>query len=200
MLMVGESLKLRNDGWIEGARACPSPNYNQRPPGQSVSLLVIHNISLPPGRFGGRHVEDFFLNRLDCGSDPYFRQIEGLKVSAHLFVRRDGELVQFVSLHDRAWHAGRSSFEGQVECNDYSVGVELEGTDHEPYAECQYETLLQLTRLLMAGFPELTAERIVGHEHVAPGRKTDPGPAFDWQRYLDQLCLLESEGDRPCAS
>lgn len=200
MVTDGQSLRLRADGWIDGARICPSPNYNERPATDAVSLLVIHNISLPPGEFGGKAVEDLFLNRLDSHAHPSFRKLQGLKVSAHFYIRRDGELVQFVSLHDRAWHAGRSSFEGRPECNDYSIGVELEGTDQEPFTDHQYARLQFLTRLLMAQYPALTADRIVGHEHIAPDRKTDPGPAFDWQRYLDQLCLLENGGDSSCAS
>lgn len=195
-----DSLALQADGWISGARCSPSPNYNQRPQGQSVSLLVIHNISLPPGQFGGPHVEDLFLNRLDCTADPYFHALEGVRVSSHLLIRRDGELVQFVSLRDRAWHAGRSSFEGRTECNDFSVGIELEGTDHEPFTDQQYDCLLAVTHILMAAFPAITADRIVGHEHIAPERKTDPGPAFDWQRYLDRLSLLKPEENPPCAS
>lgn len=191
---------LQADGWISGARLSPSPNFNRRPPGQGVSLLVIHNISLPPGRYGGSEVEDLFLNRLDCQAHPYFEGLTDVRVSSHLLIRRNGELVQFVSLHDRAWHAGRSSFEGQVECNDFSVGIELEGTDHDPFSDFQYECLVTVTRMLMASYPALTAERIVGHEHIAPERKTDPGPAFDWRRYLNRLCLLESEENPPCAS
>lgn len=200
MVTDGQSLHLRADGWIDGARICPSPNHNERPATTVVSLLVIHNISLPPGEFGGNAVEELFLNRLEPRAHPSFRKLQGLKVSAHFFIRRDGELIQFVSLRDRAWHAGRSSFEGHAECNDYSIGVELEGTDHEPFTDRQYARLQCLTRVLMAAYPALTADRIVGHEHIAPDRKTDPGPAFDWQRYLDQLCLLETGGDSSCAS
>lgn len=178
-------------GWLKNARAVPSPNFNARPPGADISLLVIHNISLPPGQFAGNDVEQFFCNRLDCSAHPYFAQIADLKVSSHLFIRRDGEVVQFVSLFERAWHAGRSDFEGQVECNDYSIGVELEGADDLQYSEAQYARLIELSRQLMVLFPAITADRIVGHNHIAPGRKTDPGPAFDWQFYLSHLAILD---------
>ncbi|MDX1589342.1 MAG: 1,6-anhydro-N-acetylmuramyl-L-alanine amidase AmpD [Oleiphilaceae bacterium] len=178
------------EGWLACARHCPSPNYGERPPGEVISLLVIHNISLPPGQYGGPEIEDFFCNRLDSQQHPYFQQIASMKVSAHGLIRRDGELVQFVSLLGRAWHAGRSCFEGRSECNDFSIGIELEGTDHEPYSEAQYRTLVTLTQTLMTLFPAICADRIVGHEHIAPGRKTDPGPGFDWQRYLKALCPM----------
>ena len=179
------------EGWLKNARAVPSPNFNSRPPSAEISLLVIHNISLPPGQFTGTEVEDFFCNRLDCSTHPYFAQIADLKVSSHLFIRRDGQLVQFVSLFDRAWHAGRSVFEGQVECNDFGIGVELEGTDDLEYTPAQYNCLIQVSRQLLALFPAITADRIVGHNHIAPGRKTDPGPAFDWQFYLSHLTVLD---------
>lgn len=178
-------------GWLKCARPVPSPNFNARPQGTEISLLVIHNISLPPGQFSGPEVEAFFCNRLDCTTHPYFAQIADLKVSSHLFIRRDGEVVQFVSLFDRAWHAGRSEFEGQVECNDYSIGIELEGTDDLQYTRAQYDSLIELSRQLLILFPAITADRIVGHSHVAPGRKTDPGPAFDWQFYLSHLAVLD---------
>lgn len=198
------SIALSADGWISAARKVPSPNFNQRPGGTPVSLLVLHNISLPPGQFEGDAIERFFLNMLDPEAHPYFQQIRDLKVSSHFLIRRNGELLQFVSVRDRAWHAGRSSFEGQAECNDFSVGVELEGTDDIPYSDAQYARLVNLTQSLMSAFPAITPERIVGHEHVAPGRKTDPGPAFDWPRFLDQLCTLKPKTDRedasPCVS
>lgn len=174
-------------GWLKGARHCPSPNYNQRPEGDSLSLLVIHNISLPPGEFGGGYVEQFFCNTLDANAHPYFAEISGLQVSAHLFITRLGEIVQFVSFDERAWHAGVSQFEGVENCNNYSIGIELEGTDHQPYTDAQYQSLQKVTRQLLATYPKLTPERITGHEQIAPGRKTDPGPAFDWNRFRASL-------------
>ncbi len=171
------------DGWLASATHCPSPNFNQRPLNTSVSLLVIHNISLPPGEFGGGYVEAFFQNRLDARAHPYFATIAELTVSAHLLIARDGTITQFVSFDDRAWHAGASSFDGVENCNDYSIGIELEGTDDIPYTDAQYESVAKVTRQLLATYPKLTPARITGHEHIAPGRKTDPGPSFDWARY-----------------
>jgi AmpD protein len=146
-------------------------------------LLVVHNISLPPGEFGNGCVEQFFTNQLNPDAHPYFATIASMRVSSHLFITRAGELVQFVSLYDRAWHAGRSCFAGVDECNDYSIGVELEGTDTLAYTDAQYQALAQLTRALLGHFAALTPERIAGHCDIAPGRKTDPGAAFDWPRY-----------------
>lgn len=178
---------LRETGLIPGARWCPSPNYGPRPEGAGISLLIVHNISLPPGQFGGDHIERFFCNRLDTSEHPYFETIAGLQVSAHALVRRDGSVVQFVDLRNRAWHAGRSSFAGRDECNDYSIGIELEGTDEIPYTEEQYAALAKIGRLIMAAWPEITTGRITGHSDVAPGRKTDPGPAFDWSHFKMRL-------------
>lgn len=175
------------DGWVRHARRCPSPNFNARPPGTVVSLLVIHNISLPPGRFGGDCIDDLFCNRLDCDAHPYFEALRGLQVSSHFLIRRSGELVQYVSLHDRAWHAGVSRFEERENCNDFSVGIELEGTDERPYTRKQYRRLVSLSVLLFRAFPAITPARIVGHSDIAPGRKTDPGPAFDWAGYRKAL-------------
>ena len=166
-----------DDGWLGAARRVDSPNFEPRPPGTEVSLLVIHNISLPPGEFGGPWVEDFFLNRLDATAHPYFAEIAGLQVSAHFFLRRDGELIQFVSADQRAWHAGASAWQGRPNCNDYSVGIELEGADDVPFAAIQYERLLSLLAVLKARYP---ITDVVGHSDVAPGRKSDPGPCFDW--------------------
>jgi len=149
--------------------------------------LVIHNISLPPGQFGGPYICDFFTNCLDVGADPYFEGIGSLKVSAHLLIRRDGEMVQFVSFDDRAWHAGQSTFAGADNCNDFAIGIELEGTDDMPYTDDQYRVLQDVTEALMSRYPALDKQRIVGHSDIAPGRKTDPGPAFDWPRYLNSL-------------
>lgn len=168
-------------GWYQGVQRCPSPNFNDRPAGE-VSLLVIHNISLPPGQFGTGKVQAFFQNQLVVAEHPYFETIEQLRVSAHFLIERDGAVFQFVSCLQRAWHAGVSVFEGREGCNDFSVGIELEGTDDLPYTDAQYTTLIALARQLQAGFPAITAQRIQGHSDIAPGRKTDPGAAFDWAR------------------
>ncbi len=175
------------DGWLEKVSHQPSPNYNQRPAGEQVSLLVIHNISLPPGEFGGGLVVDFFCNRLDCSIHPCFESLRDLKVSAHLLIERDATVTQFVPFNRRAWHAGVSSFSGRQACNDFSIGIELEGVDDQPYTDCQYARLVQVTHALQRQYPLLTVERIVGHCDIAPGRKTDPGPAFDWTRYRNAL-------------
>lgn len=185
---------LRETGHISFSRWCPSPNFGPRPDGAAISLLVVHNISLPPGQFGGPEIEDFFCNRLDHSAHPYFQTIAGIEVSAHLLVRRDGSLVQFVSLLDRAWHAGRSCFEGQEECNDFSIGIELEGTDDIPYTPEQYQRLAEVADLIMTAWPEITTDRITGHCDIAPGRKSDPGPAFDWQYFRAALQANRSSG------
>lgn len=169
--------------WLVGARACPSPHYNQRPDGEEISLLVIHNISLPPGQFDGPYIEQFFQGQLDASEHPYFAEIADLRVSAHLLIRRDGSVIQFVPFNERAWHAGASCFDGREQCNDFSIGIELEGTDDLPYTDPQYQALATITRTLMQYYPAITCDRITGHEHIAPGRKTDPGPAFDWPYY-----------------
>jgi AmpD protein len=184
-----------DDGWLRGARPEPTDNADPRPEGEPVSLLVLHNISLPPGEFGGQAIEAFFCNRLDCSSHPWFDHLRELRVSAHLLIRRDGESVQFVPFQDRAWHAGRSIFEGKLECNDYSIGIELEGTDDDPYTPEQYQSLIEITRSLMTAYPLITPDRIVGHDHVAPERKTDPGPAFDWAYFLDHLTVMRPTND-----
>lgn len=168
-------------GWVSGIRHCPSPNFNARPQGE-ISLLVIHNISLPPGQFGTGKVREFFTNCLRADEHPYFSEICQLQVSAHFLIERDGGITQFVSCLERAWHAGVSCFEGRENCNDFSLGIELEGTDELPYADAQYDALVELVGLLQGAWPALTAERICGHSDIAPGRKTDPGPAFDWAR------------------
>lgn len=164
-------------GWSDGARRCPSPNFGSRPAGTRVDLVVIHSISLPPGRYGGDAIERLFANRLDLSEHPYFETLRGLEVSAHFLVRRDGELVQFVSCDDRAWHAGRSSWQGRDDCNDYSVGIELEGLEGESFDVPQYLRLAALVSDLSVAYP---IDWVVGHEDVAPGRKGDPGPSFDW--------------------
>jgi AmpD protein len=164
-------------GWHPLARQVPSPNFGPRPSGCAITLAVIHSISLPPGQYGGPEIEQLFTNTLDWQAHPYFQQIEGTEVSAHFVIRRDGELVQFVSVLDRAWHAGRSSWLGQDNCNDFSVGIELEGLEGEPFEPAQYRTLMGLLETLRTLWP---ITHIAGHEHVAPGRKFDPGSGFDW--------------------
>lgn len=175
------------DGWLQWAEHCPSPNFNLRPNNIDISLLIIHNISLPPGEFGGGYVQRFFQNELDVSIHPYFATLAELKVSAHLFIERDGKVIQFVSFDARAWHAGNSSFAGVADCNNYSIGIELEGADDIPYTDAQYSSVAKVSRQLLLTYPKLTPERITGHSDVAPGRKTDPGPAFDWGRYRNSL-------------
>lgn len=177
------ALRIDADGWLWPATHLPSPNCNERPAGGGIDLLVIHNISLPAGCFGGGHVEALFTNCLDCRAHPDFADLAGLEVSAHLLVDRAGAITQFVSFDRRAWHAGRSCFEGRENCNDFSIGIELEGTDTLPYAPAQYVALAAVTRVLCGRYPALTPARIVGHSDIAPQRKTDPGPAFDWDHY-----------------
>lgn len=188
-LAGGPPLVVNADGWIETATRADSPNYDIRPDVNDISLLVIHNISLPPGEFGTGCVQQFFCNQLDHGAHPFFREIEGVRVSAHFFIDRQGQLTQFVATTGRAWHAGQSCFEGRTTCNDYSIGIELEGTDDRPYTDGQYQTLQALTQALRQRHPLIRPERITGHSDIAPGRKTDPGPAFDWKRYKSGVCL-----------
>ncbi|MEO0442401.1 MAG: 1,6-anhydro-N-acetylmuramyl-L-alanine amidase AmpD [Pseudomonadota bacterium] len=175
------------NGWVSPAKHLCSPNFNDRPQQGGIDLLVIHNISLPPEQFGGGNIEKFFCNQLDSSAHPYFQQIKDLKVSSHLLIDREGSLVQFVSLNKRAWHAGQSYFNNRENCNDFSIGIELEGTDNIPYTENQYKSLIALTQTLLKVYPELHKDSIVGHSDIAPGRKTDPGPAFNWRQYLDQV-------------
>jgi AmpD protein len=176
------SIGSATEGWLPGARRAPSPNCDLRPPNTSVDLLVIHGISLPPGEFGGPWIDDLFQNRLDSDANPYFRGIARLRVSAHLLIRRDGELIQYVPLARRAWHAGRSCFRGRGQCNDFSIGIELEGADDVPYADRQYQVLRETIKAVIRRCPSITPDRIAGHSDIAPGRKTDPGPAFEWGR------------------
>lgn len=175
------------NGRLLTAVQCSSPNFNQRPQGQTISLLVIHNISLPPGKFGTGCVQAFFTNQLDPSLDPYFQTIAELKVSSHLFIDRTGAITQFVPFGERAWHAGASSFHGVANCNDYSIGIELEGCDNIAYTDAQYDVLAHVTREIMSAYPDITPERIAGHNQIAPDRKTDPGEAFDWVRFHDLL-------------
>ncbi|WP_370589691.1 1,6-anhydro-N-acetylmuramyl-L-alanine amidase AmpD [Saccharophagus sp. K07] len=179
-------LSIDSSGWLEGVVRCPSPNFNARPAGE-ISLLVVHNISLPPGNFGGGYIQRFFCNSLPVADHAYFESIAHLQVSAHCLIDRAGQITQFVSFADRAWHAGVSNFVGRSNCNDFSIGIELEGTDEQPYEELQYRTLAALTQALMARYPAITRQRIVGHSDIAPERKTDPGPAFDWAHYFRVL-------------
>jgi AmpD protein len=176
-----------HNGYLTTAIQSPSPNVNQRPDSKFISLLVIHNISLPPGKFGTGCVEAFFTNKLDVSQDPYFQTIAELEVSAHLFIARDGTVMQFVPFDMRAWHAGVSCFHGVANCNDYSIGIELEGCDNIAYTDAQYEALAKASRAIMTAYPDISHERIVGHNQIAPGRKTDPGEAFDWARFREQL-------------
>jgi AmpD protein len=164
-------------GWWSAARACPSPNFGPRPAGTAVTLAIVHSISLPPGHYAGDAVERLFTNRLDCDEHPYFAALRGLRVSAHFVIRRDGELIQFVSADHRAWHAGASSWRGRENCNDWSIGIELEGLEGQRFEPAQYRQLARLLRALAARYP---VDEVVGHEHVAPGRKADPGAGFDW--------------------
>jgi AmpD protein len=164
-------------GWYRFARREASPNFGARPAGAQVDLIVVHSISLPPGRYGGDEVRQLFTNTLDWNAHPYFKSIEGMQVSAHFFIRRDGQLWQFVSCDDRAWHAGSSCWDGRDNCNDYSVGIELEGLEHQAFEAAQYEALATLSAAIGQRYP---IAHIVGHEHIAPGRKADPGAQFDW--------------------
>ncbi len=166
-------------GWWHSARRCESPNFGVRPAGVAVDLVLIHSISLPPGEFGGDAIERLFTNRLDWDSHAYYAKIRGMRVSSHFLVRRDGELLQFVSCDDRAWHAGASCWRGRADCNDFSIGVELEGLEGEAFELAQYKALTALVKALARRYP---ISSLAGHEHVAPGRKHDPGPGFDWLR------------------
>jgi N-acetyl-anhydromuramoyl-L-alanine amidase len=176
-----------NKGWLSLAEKIPSPHFNLRPCNESISLLVIHNISLPPANFEGQYVEAFFCGKLNAETHPYFAEIAALKVSSHLYIRRNGEIKQFVSFNDRAWHAGQSEFLGRENCNDYSIGIEMEGCDDIAYTDIQYDQLAKVTRLLQQEYPQLTQANIQGHCHIAPQRKTDPGDSFDWTRYFNAL-------------
>lgn len=174
------------------ARQVASPNCDARPPGSEISLVVIHGISLPPGHYGGPEIDQLFSNRLDAAAHPYFAAIAGLRVSTHLLIRRDGELVQYVPFNLRAWHAGESCYDGCSACNDFSIGVELEGQDHEAYTAVQYQQLAAVLHALIETFPQLSAGRVAGHSDIAPGRKTDPGPAFDWSVLRQRLAALQA--------
>ena len=173
-----------NAGWWRKARRCESPNFGVRPAGVAIDLVLIHSISLPPGEFGGDAIERLFTNRLDWNADPYYAEIRGMQVSAHFLVRRDGELLQFVSCDDRAWHAGVSTWHGRTDCNDFSIGIELEGLEGESFEAPQYKALSGLVKAVARRYP-ITS--VAGHEHVAPGRKRDPGAGFDWALFIGAL-------------
>jgi AmpD protein len=178
-----------NTGWIVGIRRVASPNFDERPIGSELSLIVVHGISLPPGEFGNAWIERLFCNDLPADVHPYFATIKGLTVSAHVLVDRHGTPTQFVPFDRRAWHAGRSEYCGRGACNDFSVGIELEGGDDIPYERAQYRTLAQVIAALRRGYPSLAAAAVVGHSDIAPGRKTDPGPAFDWSELQRELAI-----------
>ena len=180
---AGAMPALWKDGWLARARPVASPNFDARPHGVDIELLVIHNISLPPGKFGGDSIERLFTNTLEHSSHPFFAGLTDLRVSAHFLVRRDGSLLQFVSCDQRAWHAGASYWRGRTGCNDFSIGIEIEGTDDRPFTGVQYARASRLMRRVVAAYPTISG--IAGHSEIAPGRKTDPGPHFDWERFLD---------------
>jgi AmpD protein len=173
-------ISVDRDGIVRAAAQVPSPNFDDRPEGTAITLLVVHGISLPPGQFGGTGIVELFTNRLDPAGDPYYATVAKVKVSAHFLIRRDGALIQFVPCAKRAWHAGASSWQGRARCNDFSVGVELEGADDVPYGDAQYAMFARLVQALRRRYP---IAKVAGHSDVAPGRKTDPGPAFDWERF-----------------
>ncbi len=175
------------DGWFTRATKVVSPNFNNRPHHCEVSLVVIHNISLPPGQFGGQYIDQLFTNKLSSDDDPYFVDICHMTVSAHLLIDRQGQTTQYVSLDDRSWHAGDSCFRERENCNDFSIGIELEGADHIPYTAEQYSALVDVACAIMTRYPAINPERIVGHCDIAPGRKTDPGPSFEWQYFISLL-------------
>lgn len=174
-------------GWIDGVRRVPSPNYDERPAGAELELIVVHGISLPPGEFGTGWIDRFFSNELPADAHPFFATIHTSTVSAHVLIARDGTLTQYVSFNRRAWHAGKSEYCGRSACNDFSVGIELEGTDELPYESAQYRALATLIAALRRAYPTLRDAEVVGHSDIAPGRKTDPGPAFDWSRFEREL-------------
>ena len=172
---------------IKNIKYIRSPNFNERSQNSSIKLIVIHAISLPPKEYGGDYVENFFLNKLKISDHEYFKEIKDLKVSSHLYIKRDGEIIQFVPFDKRAWHAGESSFNGEFDCNDFSIGIELEGSDCDNFTDHQYQALIDVTRQLMNEYPDIKKNSIKGHSDIAPGRKTDPGDGFEWTRYLSKI-------------
>jgi AmpD protein len=177
---------LQYAGWLQSVEVIKSPNFDSRPENVGIKLVVVHGISLPPGEYGGGHIQNFFCNQLDANAHEYFESICSMTISAHCLIERDGNIVQFVSFQDRAWHAGESQWRGETDCNNYSVGIELEGCDDQAYTDVQYHSLVGLITALRANYPDIDANSITGHSEIAPGRKTDPGPAFDWDK-LKQL-------------
>jgi AmpD protein len=188
---LDRALSIDDEGWIREIARLPSPNADSRPPDCEPSLVVVHGISLPPGEFGGPWIDRLFTNSLPADAHKYFAGIAHLKVSAHVLVRRDGEIRQYVPFTARAWHAGESSWCGRRVCNNFSIGIELEGTDEIPYTDPQYEQLAALVAVLRQSYASLRDAGIVGHDDIAPGRKTDPGPAFDWRRFERTLAAME---------
>ena len=174
-------------GRLEGALYIASPNFDSRPPGTVIDTLVIHAMSLPPGEYGGKDIEQLFCNQLKNDTHSFYSEIAGLKVSAHLLIRRDGQVIQFVPFQERAWHAGVSELQGRTRVNDFSIGIELEGSDYSPFEDAQYMALAVVTRALCVAYPQITPDRIVGHIDIAPERKRDPGPYFNWRRYREGL-------------
>ncbi len=169
-------------GWLDPVRRIESPNADDRPTDSAVDLIVLHNISLPPNEFGGEDIIHLFCNQLDTDKHPYYKSIAHLRVSSHLLIERQGSIIQFVPFHRRAWHAGQSCYQGRIACNDFSIGIELEGCDHIAYSDAQYKTLFAVLDCLIQYYPKLNAQQIVGHQHIAPDRKTDPGESFNWTR------------------
>ena len=184
--MMEKQLQIK-DGWLVNERRVLSPHFDQRPEPKEISLLIIHYISLPPEQFGGGYIDDFFQGKLDPQAHPYFQEISPLRVSAHCLIERTGRVTQYVNFADRAWHAGLSCFDGRDKCNDFAIGIELEGSNEQPFTDAQYAALQALTQEIMRTYPHITKERIVGHCDVSPGRKIDPGQYFDWQRYLQNI-------------
>ena len=180
-------LSIDEAGWLRSVEVIGSPNFDARPDNTNIKLVVIHGISLPPGEYGGGHIQKFFCNQLDADLHPYFESICEMTVSAHCLIERGGNLIQFVSFNDRAWHAGESQWCGETACNNYSIGIELEGCDDKPYAAAQYDCLSELITSLAARYAEIGVDAICGHSDIAPGRKTDPGPAFDWVKLRSLL-------------
>ncbi len=182
-------------GWLDSVSRVVSPNYNQRPKDTNVNTIIIHSISLPPGQYGGQEVSDFFVNQLESDKHPYFQQIAHLQVSAHVLIKRTGELIQYVNFNERAWHAGQSSFMGEENCNDFSIGIELEGTDSSSFTVAQYEQLTLLVMALMKQYRQISLDRIIGHSDIAPGRKTDPGTGFDWHEWKQKLMNMKLKNE-----
>jgi AmpD protein len=186
------------NGLLREAKYSHSPNFDERPADCQLDLLVIHGISLPPGEYGSDDVKALFTNTLDASKHPYFETLADVKVSCHLFIRRDGEVLQFVPFHKRAWHAGASCFEGRENCNHFSIGIELEGTDTDAYTAVQYTQLAEVTRAIVEAYPAIKPSRIVGHSDIAPSRKTDPGEGFDWEHYRSLInnILVDQQNDQ----